>query len=517
MTIQDIFLLSTTKVKTRKVRSIMTAITAGVMLSVLCLGTFVYSGVKDSIEQAQTKRFKDRYLVSVSQNYFATFQGSSFNDSAPKELNAEEHKAESAKRLKRLEDFAGKYFPKATYKDLSFDQQTVSVNAYFSDAGTCELGSSNVGLFNSFNANCPTYNAKSSKLLEAYLGKNQNLEIGQDGSIPVVMNGDTLVAYSKLTFEKKESAESRIKKIRDVQEKNLGKTFSLYARPQAILSSNEQKADAVAPEVEPPFSKTLVRIVGYVPSKGNLFSLIDTSSFVSLDAGITIPLELVEGEKAAKFTQGEANLVSIMQKAKTNPKLYVELNDESSFKAILAAGCVDAACYNADEKEFQVSTFENLKQPFEETSKQAWKFLRWVALFFSMLGFLAIAGTTGKIAADSVRESGVFRAVGAKKRQIVAIYLAYCSIIMTFSFTIASILAFLFTQFLNSKFSSGLTAELATLSGNTEKFTKFSFFGVTWWHMGLIFVCAQLVGWLGAVGPVRKNLRIDTIKALRDE
>jgi ABC-type antimicrobial peptide transport system permease subunit len=117
---------------------------------------------------------------------------------------------------------------------------------------------------------------------------------------------------------------------------------------------------------------------------------------------------------------------------------------------------------------------------------------------------------------DSRRETGVFRAIGAKRAHIAQIYSLYTLLLMLAAYCLAVLVSAVFALFMTQQFSDDITAEIAGITGG-DLDSSFSFFGITLLHHVYILVGAIVLGWVGAIIPVAKSLRKDPLRYLRED
>jgi len=133
------------------------------------------------------------------------------------------------------------------------------------------------------------------------------------------------------------------------------------------------------------------------------------------------------------------------------------------------------------------------------------------------LSALIMAGTVGKIIADSRRETAVFRAIGAKRIDIAEIYLLYClmvaGLITLFSVGVGLLLA----SWFNSAFSGDLTVEALIAFNSTNLDRQFTLLGFDAKDLGLLAAIIVAASLISAALPLLTNLKRNPINDMRDD
>jgi ABC-type antimicrobial peptide transport system permease subunit len=138
--------------------------------------------------------------------------------------------------------------------------------------------------------------------------------------------------------------------------------------------------------------------------------------------------------------------------------------------------------------------------------------------FLLLVSSLFVLSTVGKIADDSRREIGVFRAFGAKKKDIKRILFSFTFLLTTVGYTIGFLLALLICVVISLIWGEDFFYSIANMSTslNVSK-PLFVFLGFPFLEMIGLFIFASLLGFVAAFLPVRKASNVDVIKALRTE
>lgn len=128
-----------------------------------------------------------------------------------------------------------------------------------------------------------------------------------------------------------------------------------------------------------------------------------------------------------------------------------------------------------------------------------------------------MAGTVGRLIADSRRETAVFRAIGFKRLDIARVYGSYsliiCLIIIVLSLGLGLVAAIILASRLDQQLSTQ-----AILATNASDFNlKMSLLGISPLYLGMLAVAILVVGGLAISLPLLRNLRRNPIKDMRDE
>jgi ABC-type antimicrobial peptide transport system permease subunit len=146
----------------------------------------------------------------------------------------------------------------------------------------------------------------------------------------------------------------------------------------------------------------------------------------------------------------------------------------------------------------------------------ATKIIKWVAIMMLIFVTIPMMSTMGKILADSQRETGVFRAFGARNRDIAKIYVVYSVILASLAFMVAILISSIITLILTGKYGGILGAQLTELAGSSTVL-RVSLYGISLMHWAVLYSLLIVSAILGATIPVLRTLRKDPILAMRDE
>jgi ABC-type antimicrobial peptide transport system permease subunit len=148
-------------------------------------------------------------------------------------------------------------------------------------------------------------------------------------------------------------------------------------------------------------------------------------------------------------------------------------------------------------------------------------FFRSVALgvggFFLAVSAIFIMTTLGKIIADSRKEIGVFRAVGAQKRDVRKIYFGYAWLLVTGGYVIGFVVAIILDMIASWKWGENLFYQMMNAAVVTDVSQPvFLFLHITPLYMLGLYAGMMIVGVLASALPIRRASKIDPIKVLKD-
>lgn len=145
------------------------------------------------------------------------------------------------------------------------------------------------------------------------------------------------------------------------------------------------------------------------------------------------------------------------------------------------------------------------------------KIIMWMLLVVGGVAVVIMGSMIGRTVAEGRRESAVFRAIGAKRTDIAAIYSSYAFLlslrVAAFALTLGLVIAGL-VQLLNGQ-NATVGARLAyAASDTTLEFYLISPFS---WYGPLIIGVILLVGMLASIIPITRSARRSPITDMRDD
>lgn len=464
MTMHDAIVLAYTKFRTRKVRSILVTVGSACITALVLFFSIVVTGLSRSV-YGTTTPFATKHMLQVSQNNI--------------------NQATDTNRQAQLDKFI---------KDKSIDRSSISAS-YFSTV-PMQMNPAELSDLKPTQSNNPTIFSglqlvfKSNELLEPYVKSSSALNDSTDGVVPVVASTNVIENAFGEEISKAKGAESRQKKIKELQDKYINKVQDLTVSYIPASVDQTKGFDGSS-------QKTLtlkVKIVGFSPSTNSFFYGMQGS----MDgAAVAVTYKVAESNTQLK------ELV-------TGPSYYyLSFNSEDAqqkaLKQISDSGFDSFA-----------TVYGDITGSIRDLVDSAKNIVKWVVVVMLIFVTLPMASTMSKILADSQRETGVFRAIGARNRDIAQIYGVYSAILSIIAFVLGVLISSTIALILTAKYGSLLGAQLNDFAGTTTV-PKVVLYGVNVVHWAVLLGILVGSALLGAVLPVLRTLRKDPILAMREE
>jgi hypothetical protein len=469
MKISDSVVLAYTKYRTRKARSILVVFGSACITALVLFFSIATAGLQRSVVN-KASPIGAMNLLKIT-DYMAT---SSTNPSATNEKYWEDLRQRTG-------------------------IQAEDVKAVFYETEIRQMNSSTLSLFDGANPgdgwdaflNYRRTLIKSKELIQPYIPQDTDLSYKAGDPLPIVVSADIIETQHKDELAKIKDVVKRVERSRELQKQYIGRSqkLKIEVTPPLDLSSQQvQQIDASDNKVV----EIDVKIVGFSPSTNGFFS-----GLINQD-GPTIVIEY----EAAK---AHPELAAYVQ---TATSAYASFYEKEARTAV-----VEKYAGNYD---LSVLVYGDIAGSTNDLLKTVSKVLRWVIVVMLLFVTLPMMSTMSKILADSQRETGVFRAIGARNSEIVQIYVVYSTLLALVAFVIAVLISSIIALLLTLKYGDILGAQLSEVTGSTT-ISSVSLYGVQPLHWLVLLVILVLASALGTAGPVSRTLRKDPILAMRDE
>lgn len=190
---------------------------------------------------------------------------------------------------------------------------------------------------------------------------------------------------------------------------------------------------------------------------------------------------------------------------------------EQAKTAVRNNSCMTSWTPECETMFFMLATYGTNYLAVDDITTQARPVL--IALFVIAFGIATIIiwAMMGRVIADSRRETAVFRAIGAKRSDIVAVYLTYSLWVALRIVLVAALIAVGIAAFLEFQYADRATdiARLAYAVFTPEP--RFSFIGLQAPLLWGIFAGIIAMSLVAITPPLLRNIRRNPIKDMRDE
>lgn len=270
------------------------------------------------------------------------------------------------------------------------------------------------------------------------------------------------------------------------------------------------------PAAPAPETRTIsIKIVGFVPTLAvgpgtDLFASVFSSvNSWPTNMPVIMPEAVVQAEPLLS-----ASTIAFSPYGPAS--LYFDFKTRAEQKRFIdAEGCAGNECYNGGK--WVITPFGNVKTALEGVFATLVKAGKWVALGIAILAALLVLSTINKLVSDNRREIAVFRALGARQRDIAQIYFTYgCMLAMNalvVSLGLAAVGAYVFSAQLADRFNAALVQAV----GAYENPGSSVLVGVQpLWLLviaGVFFVAAMV----GVAVPVFMGRRRNLVTIMREE
>jgi hypothetical protein len=278
--------------------------------------------------------------------------------------------------------------------------------------------------------------------------------------------------------------------------------------------------------VDPMQQKLTFRVVGLTPeqnynSNTTFSGILQNVVGSSLDGAIVIPANMLD------TLPDVATVNTILFPTKvSNPftssstKYYVEFASASNARNFINDdSCTtrsDGTCATTT-KPFQLVAFGSGSIALQDVQHKFTHFFKLAALGVVVIALVVMSSMVGRTIIDGRRETAVFRAVGAKRADIVLVYGIYTLCLSLCIALFALIAGLLIAYSFNRHYTLATTVEAKLLYGATDSTRVFRFFAIDWRSVSLVLGVVVACGLLSSTWPLARNVRRSPIKDMREE
>ena len=294
-----------------------------------------------------------------------------------------------------------------------------------------------------------------------------------------------------------------------------------------MIDKQRQFEKTFGAEVEPVQRKLTFRVVGLAPDAPdfNNFSTVDgIMSMIAADSlqGMWIvPSDLYEqlpnkADYAAFYPDGmtkTANLFSSFSFSQM-PSQLVEFSNTADAKSFNEK---EACMMNCGQGKPSLMYFGSNSVLIEQITDMVVKTLGVAAAIVAAIAALIMMGMVGRVIGDSRRETAVFRAIGAKRNDIRAIYTIYTVLLSAFIALSSLVIGAIGALWVDRTYSNYATVKAQLMYVGADSGTQFHLIGF-WWEALLVVVGLVIAaGLISMLLPLARNLARNPIRDMRDE
>ena len=300
-------------------------------------------------------------------------------------------------------------------------------------------------------------------------------------------------------------------------------------RSQSEIAAEEARLEANKKLglYEEPFSQTLTfQIVGFIPLSNQYYDGANVSSFFAsafasqYGDSAFIPVDMFRTssayDKYGKIIFPDQYL-DVLTEAGIAPSILSFPSSDIAREFIIEQGCNVYATVGVCDRDFLLTTYGMNYLLVDDFINIFSNIFRIALIIITILAAIIIWFALSRVITDSRHETAVFRAIGAKRRDITAIYLLY-SLSMIFRVFIFSLLIGVGTSIVvQLLFGTEVTNSAMLAFGVFDHIGQFSFIGINWYLALIITACMLGVGLISILPPLLRNVRRNPINDMRDE
>jgi hypothetical protein len=169
------------------------------------------------------------------------------------------------------------------------------------------------------------------------------------------------------------------------------------------------------------------------------------------------------------------------------------------------------------KKSFILGTYGSSYLAIDEISTFITKIAPIALLIVMAIATIIIWITMARVIIDSRRETAVFRALGAKRRDIASIYLLYSLLVALLIVVFMLVLGFIIATLVEALYSAEATNLAKVAYGVFDKLEPFHFMAINLPFLAALSGCIFAMSLLAVIFPLWRNVRRSPIRDMRDE
>lgn len=277
--------------------------------------------------------------------------------------------------------------------------------------------------------------------------------------------------------------------------------------------------------VDPVQQKVTARVVGISPDGFDFGSFSSVDILISMIAGSSlqgqwvVPQEFYDAlpNKAEyeKFSsQKDAKAPSGLPFIGAAGQLVEFSNADDARNFMTQVGCTGMDC---GQTKPMVTYFGSNSVLIQDLTKGIATALSYVGVIIAAIASLILMGMIGRVITDSRRETAVFRAIGAKRNDIRAIYVIYTTLLSLLVAVVTLAIGFAVAFWIDGQLTGEATVRAHLTFAGADRAAEFRLFGI-WWEALLTIVALILAaGFVSMLLPLARNLARSPIRDMRDD
>ncbi|HEU0266499.1 MAG TPA: ABC transporter permease, partial [Candidatus Saccharimonadaceae bacterium] len=293
------------------------------------------------------------------------------------------------------------------------------------------------------------------------------------------------------------------------------------ATEKAKQQAEDQFAVDFGDTVQPVQRKVTFQVVGLSPDDTtdttSFFGLLGSVTGSSLGGGYVIPDNLFEE------TNGRDELAKILLDYQDplvgtpKPVYTVEFASAQDAKRFID----DKSCTTRPEgtcaspgRLFDLTAYGNNSIALQSAGDKVTQVLELLSIGVMIFAVVIMTTIVGRVVADSRKESAIFRALGARRADIAAIYISYA---MIFIVLVALILGLGVAWLVGTYYDDGTTVQAKLLFDAVNANLHVDLFRIDVLQLVRIVIAIVAVGIVSTVVPLMHSIRRNPINDLREE
>ncbi len=168
-------------------------------------------------------------------------------------------------------------------------------------------------------------------------------------------------------------------------------------------------------------------------------------------------------------------------------------------------------------KPFQLTAYGSNSIGVQDLKAKFAHYFKLAALGIVIIALAIMGSMIGRTIVDGRRETAVFRAVGAKRADILVVYGIYTLCLSVCTALSALVVGLLLAYSFDQHYSLETTVEAKLLYGAANTTRAFRFFAVNWNNVSIVLAAVIACGLLSAIWPLARNVRRSPIRDMREE